>query len=226
LVWDYWIGTDIGKTKCLCCKNIDILQGSFECGHIIAHSNKGDLSVMNLKPICKTCNSSMGSQNMDEFMKKWNFKITKPIKLIVNDHKFTSTGFITNILEKKYLNDNDNEEHKCEICDRIYNCDYYLCHHQQYSICGMIIYENKILQNKKEFEKTLQSSFFKDKNLHYEKYKKFEIYKKCLIKQLSNVDVELSERDGNDDKFTEEYIFLKQKRQMIINQLNIFDNMV
>ena len=49
LVWDHWVGNDIGKTKCLCCKNIDTLQGSFECGHIVAHVNGGDLSITNLK---------------------------------------------------------------------------------------------------------------------------------------------------------------------------------
>ena len=42
---------------------------SFNCGHIIAEANGGELIVSNLKPICQNCNSSMGTKNMDDFMK-------------------------------------------------------------------------------------------------------------------------------------------------------------
>jgi 5-methylcytosine-specific restriction endonuclease McrA len=69
LVWNTYIGEDIGKSKCTCCKNTDITQMSFNCGHIIAEANGGKLTVSNLKPICQNCNSSMGTKNMDEFMK-------------------------------------------------------------------------------------------------------------------------------------------------------------
>ena len=46
---------------------------SFHCGHIIAESKGGELSVNNLKPICQSCNSSMGTQNMDEYIEKYGF---------------------------------------------------------------------------------------------------------------------------------------------------------
>ncbi len=71
LVWNKYIGEDIGKAKCLCCKLTDITQLSFHCGHIIAESNGGELNLNNLKPICNSCNSSMGKQNMDEFIMKY-----------------------------------------------------------------------------------------------------------------------------------------------------------
>lgn len=70
LVWNTHIGEEIGKAKCLCCKVTDITQLSFHCGHIIAESNGGETTVNNLKPICQNCNSSMGTTNMEEFMKK------------------------------------------------------------------------------------------------------------------------------------------------------------
>jgi len=69
LVWNIHIGEDYGKAKCICCKTTDITQLSFNCGHIIAEINGGELIVSNLKPICQNCNSSMGTKNMDEFMK-------------------------------------------------------------------------------------------------------------------------------------------------------------
>ena len=69
LVWNKWIGEEIGKYKCLCCNITDINQMSFNCGHIIAESKGGETILSNLKPICQNCNSSMASMNMDDFMK-------------------------------------------------------------------------------------------------------------------------------------------------------------
>jgi hypothetical protein len=69
LVWNTNIGEDIGKSKCMCCKSTDITQMSFNCGHIVAEAKGGDTIVSNLKPICQNCNSSMGTKNMNEFMK-------------------------------------------------------------------------------------------------------------------------------------------------------------
>jgi regulator of replication initiation timing len=69
LVWNTHIGEEIGKTKCLCCNVTDITQMSFNCGHIVAEANGGDTIVSNLKPICQNCNSSMGTKNMNDFMK-------------------------------------------------------------------------------------------------------------------------------------------------------------
>ena len=69
LVWNVNIGEEIGKTKCVCCKSTDITQMSFNCGHIVAEAKGGKTIVSNLKPICQNCNSSMGTTNMNDFMK-------------------------------------------------------------------------------------------------------------------------------------------------------------
>ena len=71
MTWDKWIGPNIGKTKCLCCKHQEIRQIEFHCGHIIAEVNGGKTTVENLKPICAQCNLSMGSMNMNEFIKQY-----------------------------------------------------------------------------------------------------------------------------------------------------------
>lgn len=72
-VWNKYIGEEIGKTLCLCCKLTDISQMTFSCGHIVSVYNGGDINLENLKPICVSCNSSMGTQNMDEFIQ--NYKL-------------------------------------------------------------------------------------------------------------------------------------------------------
>jgi hypothetical protein len=72
-VWAKWLSEEIGKAKCMCCNLTDITQLNFHCGHIISEAEGGELKVDNLKPICQSCNSSMGTMNMDEFMKKYGF---------------------------------------------------------------------------------------------------------------------------------------------------------
>jgi DNA repair exonuclease SbcCD ATPase subunit len=72
-VWDKYIGIDIGQTKCLCCKITNISQLNFHCGHIISEKCGGELTMENLKPICGSCNGSMGTMNMDEFIHKYKF---------------------------------------------------------------------------------------------------------------------------------------------------------
>ena len=71
LVWNKYIGQKFGEAKCLCCKTTDITQLSFHCGHVVAESCGGELIVTNLRPICQSCNSSMRTKNMNDFMESF-----------------------------------------------------------------------------------------------------------------------------------------------------------
>jgi hypothetical protein len=70
-VWNKYIGETVGKTLCLCCKLTDITQMNFSCGHIISANNGGEVKLDNLRPICVSCNSSMGTKNMDDFIAEY-----------------------------------------------------------------------------------------------------------------------------------------------------------
>jgi 5-methylcytosine-specific restriction endonuclease McrA len=70
LVWNKYIGEDEGSSKCLCCKVTKITQMNFVCGHILSESHGGEITIDNLRPICSECNSSMGTTNMNDFIKK------------------------------------------------------------------------------------------------------------------------------------------------------------
>jgi hypothetical protein len=67
LIWNKWIGEEVGKAKCCCCNTTDIVQMSFHAGHIIAEINGGKTAISNLMPICQNCNSSMGRMNLYDF---------------------------------------------------------------------------------------------------------------------------------------------------------------
>jgi len=57
--------------KCFVCK-IKITKEEFEAGHVIAYAEGGSDTLDNLRPICKTCNRSMGTQNLLEFKEEYH----------------------------------------------------------------------------------------------------------------------------------------------------------
>ena len=71
VVWNTYIGEEVGKTKCLCCNVTDITQMTFHCGHVVSENKGGPTTVDNLRPICSTCNLSMGTENMQDFIRKY-----------------------------------------------------------------------------------------------------------------------------------------------------------
>lgn len=72
-VWTRWVGDDVARTACLCCGLTEIKMNNFHCGHVVAESAGGATSVENLRPICATCNQSMGAENMDAFRLRCGF---------------------------------------------------------------------------------------------------------------------------------------------------------
>jgi 5-methylcytosine-specific restriction endonuclease McrA len=58
---------------CQCCKTENISKNNFDCGHVKSEKEGGAVELSNLKPICRACNSSMGTLNMETFMKKYGF---------------------------------------------------------------------------------------------------------------------------------------------------------
>jgi hypothetical protein len=71
-VWLTYIG-DVESGKCLCCGVAVITKNGYDCGHVIAESKGGPATLQNLRPICKTCNTSMGVKNMEEFMRECGY---------------------------------------------------------------------------------------------------------------------------------------------------------
>ena len=72
-VWNYYIGEKLGISECFCCRGI-MGRGNFSCGHVIAKSKGGETTIKNLRPICVSCNSSIGTEDMENFMKRYGIK--------------------------------------------------------------------------------------------------------------------------------------------------------
>jgi 5-methylcytosine-specific restriction endonuclease McrA len=71
--WNTYIGEEVGRTTCLCCKSNFITQLNFHCGHVIPECKGGTLRIDNLLPICNVCNNSMGTMDMKEFKEMHGF---------------------------------------------------------------------------------------------------------------------------------------------------------
>ena len=74
-VWNHYIGEDINKHRCLCCKQVKINNREFQVGHVISVRDGGTDEINNLRPICAPCNHSMGTKNMIEFVKTYGYYI-------------------------------------------------------------------------------------------------------------------------------------------------------
>jgi 5-methylcytosine-specific restriction endonuclease McrA len=75
IVWNHYIGEDIIKHKCLCCKKVTITNTNFDVGHVLSEKNGGTHEINNLRPICGSCNHSMGIENMIDFVVKYGLYI-------------------------------------------------------------------------------------------------------------------------------------------------------
>lgn len=75
IVWNHYIGEDIIKHKCLCCKKVTISNTNFEVGHVLSEKNGGTHEINNLRPICFACNHSMGTEDMIDFVVKFGLYI-------------------------------------------------------------------------------------------------------------------------------------------------------
>ena len=136
-VWNYYVGDNLKKSKCSCCKIEDISFPNFHCGHIISEKNGGKLHIDNLKPVCSQCNTSMGCKNMDDFMEKYGFnKIKAKAKKVDLSNQNTKKVDLSSQNTKKdnLLNQNamtDKFKYFCDLCNFSSNDSGAWCRHKK-----------------------------------------------------------------------------------------------
>ena len=74
-VWNTFIGPNIPIHRCLCCLKTTICMTDFQVGHVLSEHCGGNLNIDNLRPICASCNISMGTTNMKEYVVKYGYLI-------------------------------------------------------------------------------------------------------------------------------------------------------
>ena len=76
-VWNKYVGEHVGSRLCFCCELSVVSQLTFEVGHVVSVLEGGTMTAENLRPICSSCNRSMGSMNMIRFVKIQGLKGVK-----------------------------------------------------------------------------------------------------------------------------------------------------
>lgn len=66
-VWNRSFGERAGTGACASC-GVQLTQQTYECGHIVPVARGGTNHVDNLRPLCRTCNRSMGARAMTTFV--------------------------------------------------------------------------------------------------------------------------------------------------------------
>ena len=103
-VWNTYIeSNDPNKLigKCFVGCGCEITIANFELGHVKAYSKGGSDKVENLRPICSTCNKSMGTMNLLEFKEKYGLDVKK--EKVLNEEQLTKK---INELELKIIDVN------------------------------------------------------------------------------------------------------------------------
>lgn len=109
LIWCTYIGEEQRKGLCLCCNTEQITTYNHECGHIVAQVNGGESSLENLRPICSSCNKSMGTKNMDDFIKLLGIKRHPNwYGIIIPETKINDNGLNDCDIGDDSKNNNDN----------------------------------------------------------------------------------------------------------------------
>jgi HNH endonuclease len=63
--------------KCYSCGvEIRLVPRNYDAGHVISRYNGGSDEISNLRPICRSCNLSMGTRDMSEYMKTYGYDKT------------------------------------------------------------------------------------------------------------------------------------------------------
>ena len=118
LVWTSYYN-NIGQVICPLCEYNLIHPGHFHCGHITSQYNGGQTELDNLKPICGSCNLSMGTHNMKSFEALLKNYVTLEEYYEANQTKFEGQ-FPKAFKYKVWVNNNTIQTGKCACkkCNR------------------------------------------------------------------------------------------------------------
>lgn len=109
------------KGLCYCCGIQEITRDNFHCGHIIARVLGGSIHLDNLRPVCSSCNLSMGSSHMLDYATAHGFKgrITTEPRLTISqlpEEKKASTALCRGCNKVKTVAYLSRQNGYCEGC--------------------------------------------------------------------------------------------------------------
>ncbi len=93
-IWNIWISSTSQIGACFVCDN-EININNFHAAHVLADKHGGDPTIINLRPTCSLCNTSMGTMNLFQYIEKFGLESNKR-KLLPIDAKNLIDSMPTN----------------------------------------------------------------------------------------------------------------------------------
>lgn len=78
-VWRTHFESEEASGICYCCGEEISYENTYEACHVIAHKHGGPDTLDNLRPGCRSCNRSMGTQDLREYKKQFWADIVTPL---------------------------------------------------------------------------------------------------------------------------------------------------
>lgn len=96
-LWDFYIGKDNARARCLCCNDSEIKKVSYHCGHIFAKSKNGTTNVFNCLPICQECNTKMNNKCLFDYMRQMKYDTNNPLLDLIKKIHYERDDLIRNL---------------------------------------------------------------------------------------------------------------------------------
>jgi len=120
-VWDKYVGKQYGEANCYSCRKNIVHQSEFEAGHVIStaslleQNKEDDISVVNLRPICSSCNKSMGKMHMREFISEFypqnlNYFDNNTQPIILKNKEVDNKALNNKVLSNSTVDNKSNKE--------------------------------------------------------------------------------------------------------------------
>jgi hypothetical protein len=196
-LWNMYIGIEKGNDLCFCCDNEPITRSNFHCGHIQSEKEGGELNFENMRPICGLCNSSIGTKNMIDFMKKYKYTIRE-------DFYNKKNKKIKNSDSDNDITENLSKEELIDICN---------------------IFDIDTKGNKKQIIENIKENGFDGNEYNIYLSKKINNYLieidniySCFEKKI-HIDTEINKQNKKNTKIVSEYKLINDKLKNTLNRI-------
>ena len=116
-VWNEYNGVNNSQSECYVGCGTIISMQNFECGHIEAERFGGQTTLSNLRPICSTCNKSMGTKNMLQFCKDTGMYSRSGFNE-ANIHNITKNNIQNNNINNQINNQINQWKHRVDVLNQ------------------------------------------------------------------------------------------------------------
>lgn len=110
-IYEQEIGRVFGEIMCPICRINPLRNGirnaNWECGHILAEKKDGETDILNLRPICTSCNRKMGTKHMAEYILEDALALIQILDLRITKNSDSQSNLLERLVNLLVPNSSD-----------------------------------------------------------------------------------------------------------------------